>query len=88
MTKRFAFSTRLLLKKKFFLFFALTPSQMWLKRLFIGVSRVRASVRANFLPSHLPSLPSVGSALAGFQDGAKASPWNFVISSLDMLGIL
>ena len=42
-------------KKNFFSFFALTPSLSSWNALFIGGSVVRASVRVNFLPSHLPS---------------------------------
>ena len=42
-------------KKKFFLFLPSHPHKYGSSALFIGVSRVRAGVRAELLPSHLPS---------------------------------
>ena len=42
-------------RKNFFSFFTLTPSLSAWNALFIGGSVVRATMRANFLPSHLPS---------------------------------
>ena len=42
-------------KKNFFLFLPSHPHKYGSSALFIGVSRVRAGVRAEFLPSHLPS---------------------------------
>ena len=42
-------------KKSFFLFLPSHPHKYGSSALFIGVSRVRAGVRAEFLPSHLPS---------------------------------
>ena len=44
-------STRLLIKKTFFSFFTLTPSQMWLKR---PVYRGFSGEGRCFLPSHYP----------------------------------
>ena len=42
-------------KKKFFLFLPSHPHKCGSSALFIGVSRVRAGVRVELLPSHLPS---------------------------------
>ena len=42
-------------KKKFFLFLPSHPHKCGSSALFIGVSRVRVSVRVELLPSHLPS---------------------------------
>ena len=42
-------------KKNFFLFLPSHPHKCGSSDLFIGVSRVRVSVRVNFLLSHLPS---------------------------------
>ena len=43
------------IKKSFFLFLPSHPHKCGSSALFIGVSRVRAGVRAELLPSHLPS---------------------------------
>ena len=42
-------------RKSFFLFLPSHPHKYGSNTLFIGVSRVRASVRVELLPSHLPS---------------------------------
>ena len=42
-------------KKNFFLFLPSHPHKCGSSALFIGVSRVRAGVRVELLPSHLPS---------------------------------
>ena len=42
-------------KKTFFLFLPSHPHKCGSSALFIGVSRVRVSVRVELLPSHLPS---------------------------------
>ena len=60
-------------KKKFFSFFTLTPSLFAWNALFIGVSVVRVSVRANLLPSHFPShFPSPPRTLTPSLFGQKA----------------
>ena len=43
------------IKKSFFLFLPSHPHKCGSSALFIGVSRVRVSVRVELLPSHLPS---------------------------------
>ena len=57
-------------KKKFFLFLPSHPHKCGSSALFIGVSRVRVSVRVELLPSHLPShyphTSGTGSILSGF----------------------
>ena len=46
---------RFWIKKVFFLFLPSHPHKYGSNALFIGVSRVRVSVRVELLPSHLPS---------------------------------
>ena len=60
---QFVYLSTRLLKKNFFSFFALTPSQMWLKRPvyrgFSGEGKCEGKWFALTLPSHLPSHPRI-----------------------------
>ena len=75
-------STCLLLKKTFFSFFTLTPSQMWLKRPvyrgFSGEGKCEGKNLPSHYPHHLPShltLPTGSMLLAGDSMDGRQIQW-------------